>query len=571
MGPSSRCVFPTLYCTAVLVATMVSDAAAEPARTRALTASLQQQGVATDRILGTDPRGVPIVCGTLAPTGSWTLRPHPATPTTAVTAREWATIPGIIRADGSEAFRLEVDVGGPVAAVTLDNVALSLVAPAPVPLELRDDGSGVDQVAGDFIFSTGPFRFDTSFAEPGFYYGDPTSPDGIGVVDVGTINIEELDTSISQFLLPPVVGLLRSDLPAASSVQLAPDVIVTPHVINVRTTAQETQRFLRGLGGVPANLTNLIYAVLPDDFDFFMLFSTRKIEQLPRLDALNFVAGRHLSAQIDYTGTGQGAFDLTEFYGSGGRLLGVNALDAYDRGIMSNNAMHEIVHQWAAFLDHSLDLNGDSAHYSSWSSAGSMVGGFSWQENQDGTFSIDCDEGRNGGSRASPLDRYLSGAIPPSQVPPLRVLDNAIPILTKCEGEPVGPKEIIRTITINDIRAIEGNRVPRPGGAQRNFSLAFVAESHGRLLNPTELTYYDVLARHYTKDPGAGQPAPYLGFNWAPLTRYFQGTTWTSAVLRDLDDSAGETEIRTLPLIFLTALAFILVSMGVIHQRRASR
>src|SRR5262249_10794722 len=83
------------------------------------------------------------------------------------------------------------------------------------------------------------------------------------------------------------------------------------------------------------------------------------------------------------------------------------------------------------------------------------------------------------------------------------------------------------TVTIDDIQAVHGIRTPGPAEAKRDFALAFVAESHGRLLNPTEMTFYETLADHYTKMVPATDPDPYMSYNWPPVTRFFgEGTTW---------------------------------------------
>src|SRR5439155_24520098 len=63
------------------------------------------------------------------------------------------------------------------------------------------------------------------------------------------------------------------------------------------------------------------------------------------------------------------------------------------------------------------------------------------------------------------------------------------------------------------------------------------ADSRNRLLTPTELTYYEIFAAHYTKPVPEGQPDPYVGSGWVPITRFFgHGTTWSSTVpaLHDL-------------------------------------
>jgi hypothetical protein len=162
-----------------------------------------------------------------------------------------------------------------------------------------------------------------------------------------------------------------------------------------------------------------------------------------------------------------------------------------------------------------------------------MVGGKIWIENHHprGSFTIDCDEGENGAHHAPPLDLYMMGLIEGDQVPTQRAYDPASPLpYLKCStGEDVLASEIVTEIEISDIQAIQGIRTPGPGTAQYDFHLGFVAESHERLLNPTELTYYDRLAEHYTKVVPPKDPDPHVRYNsWVPITRFFpEETTWT--------------------------------------------
>ena len=498
-------------------------------QTQELIQALLQQGVSPECILGVDPQGIPIICETGGhgepASSSAPLRSQADLP---AGTRGWETIPGIIRNDGVEGFRLEVDVNGPVKSVNLDTVSDALVPPELAPVRLHDDGLGEDRVAGDFIYTSGPFRYNTSFPMSDFYWHDPASPAGLDVKTVGTLAIEELDNSTTRFLLDPKIGVLRSNIPEiTSTITLSPNVVVAPHLINIRSDSHETQGFLRFLGGNLSNLTNQVYDVLPDTFDFFVFFSTHKIERLPRLSVPNFNAGVHLSARVNYTGTGLFPFDNTAFFGSDGRLLGLNVLDAYERGIVSNNATHEIVHQWASFTDPLLGLSDGTAHYTYRGSVGSLVGGFLWIDNGDGTFTRDCTEGRNGAHHAPPLDKYMMGLIDGTEVAPLHVDLGTGPI---CLGEDI--IDHFSTVTIEDIQSFHGVRTPGPADAQRDFALAFVVESRDRLLNPTELTFYEILAEHYTRVVPPQDPDPYLGFNWVPINRFFgEGTTWGSKII----------------------------------------
>lgn len=503
--------------------------------TEDLTQVLLKQSVSTKRIHGVDLEGIPLVSGS---TGD-VVFPSPALqllPSAGLLyrTRGWETIPNVIRNDGVDAFRVEIDTNGPVTSVIMDGIFPRLIPPEAPPIELRDDGLGGDRIAGDFIFTSGPFRYNTSVPMRDFYLHDPSSPAGIDVTTVaGTMNIEELDGTETQFLVKQQVGLLRFDIPETTITRLSPDIVVSPHLVNIRSTTRETQHFLRSLGGNLRNLTNSIYEVLPDVFDFFIFFSTNKVERFPRLTRQNFTAGVHSIVQVNYTGTGLSLFDVSGTFGSSGRLLGINVIDAYSRGINSNNVTHELIHQWASFTSAALGIRDRTPHYKSRSSVGSLVGGFQWIDNLDGTFTINCNEGRSRSRHASPLDKYMMGLIDAGEVPALYVYgEESLPAVIKCrQDEPVFVDEIVNTMMIEDIQSVHGIRMPGPANAQRNFRIAFLAESHDRFLNSTEMTFYEILAKHYTDEVPAQDPDPYMKFNWAPMTRFFgEGTTWRSDI-----------------------------------------
>lgn len=185
--------------------------------------------------------------------------------------------------------------------------------------------------------------------------------------------------------------------------------------------------------------------------------------------------------------------DGTAAYGSDGVLLGANVLDAFSRGIRGGNATHELIHQWVSYTNTSLGLSDGTAHYEARSSAASLVGGFQWVDNGDDTFTLNCDEGQNGAFHAPPIDKYMMGLIDGSDVPPLHVNDN-INFAADCGGT----IQSLLDMTIEDIQGVHGTRNPGPADAQHGFRIAFIAESHDRLLNLTELTYYNILAEHFT-------------------------------------------------------------------------
>jgi hypothetical protein len=152
-----------------------------------------------------------------------------------------------------------------------------------------------------------------------------------------------------------------------------------------------------------------------------------------------------------------------------------------------------------------------------------MVGGIPWQAQSNGTFFLNCLEGPNNGQFASPLDKYMMGLIPASSVAPLYAPTNGEQCYDYASN--------YLTVTIESIQAMHGVRTPTPESARKSFNLGFVAESYGRWLTPAELTFYDILAGHFTKPIPPEEDAPRVN-GWVSIDRYFgEGSTWSSDVL----------------------------------------
>lgn len=508
---------------------MISPAEGATENVKSLQSVLAAQGVPAEAITGVDRHGIPSLCGTReggSLSTQWKLDAEAAALALPLGTRAYEVIPTVVRSDGKDSFRLEVNANGSVASVRLEVTFTVVSASGGDSILLRDDGLGGDRAAGDFIFTSELLHHNTAlFGQPGFFLFDTNSPKGLDMVTIGELTIVENSGVTNRFLVSPTVGILHTNIPAIASVSLASNVIASPHVLNIRSSRLATQRFMRYLTSPLEQLTSEFYSVLPDAYDFLFLFSIDHIEKLPWLDPDNFIAGIHTSAQVKFSGTGQGMYDLSSFYGSAGRLQGINILDTLERGIYSQNATHELLHQWCAYLSFDLGLNEDSAHFSFRSSVGSLVGGFHWIDNGNGSFIVDCNDGRSGAYFASPLDKYMMGLIEGNQVPVLHAFSNSIPTLP-CDG---AVSNVPVTVSITDIQQRHGVRAPAPAAAQRKFSMGFLAESHDRLLTPTEMTFYDILARQYSKPLAVEAPAPKVEFNWVPIGKFFgEGTTWTS-------------------------------------------
>ncbi len=520
-----------LVAVVAILAMTVSGLIAQ-SRSNIARAPLQSLGIPVEATIGFDKNGVPNLCGTrgnlqerLALAVAAAKPPKETNPPTVLPAgmRAWECVPGVIRNDSVDSFRLEVDVNGLVNRVTLQTAGYVVGADTQ---NLSDDGLNGDRVASDRIFTSERIRF------PGLYipehlYGEQFSPAGLHFVQIGTLRIVETNGITNQFLITPTVGVLSTNVPLVETYQLASNIVISPHLVNISTGKRQTQLSLRATFSAINSLTIPTYSVLPDAFDFFVFFSMDHAEYVPYLAyPANGIAGVHSTVQVKYSGTGLATnINDSAYYGSTGRLLGINILDAVHRGVYDGVASHELLHQWASHTSGSLGLDNDGSHYPAACSAHSLVGGTHWTTNADGTFTTDCDDMIYGATNAPPLDKYMMGLIPGSSVPALFVATNG-----------AGCNSIIsndyRIVTIGDIQAVHGVRTPTPANAQKNFGLCFVAESFGRLLTPTEITFYDILAGHYTKPIAPTDPTPPIPGGWSSIDRYFgEGSKWSSDVI----------------------------------------
>ncbi len=219
------------------------------------------------------------------------------------------------------------------------------------------------------------------------------------------------------------------------------------------------------------------------DQDFLVLLSTFDYA-LSETDAQGF----YLEVKNDIQGINRPIFDNSSQFGSTGRLQGtidmgnVTSLAASPYGPKLDTTLttlnHELMHRFGAYVrfmnpDNTLNpglLGRDSAHWS-WllDSKGSIMYGNGWKDNGDGTFTSTAAQ-----SGFSPLDLYLMGMIPKEQVPPMLLIEN--PAIDKTQLPQLGATVTgtVKTVTIDDIIAAEGARIPDSAGSQKKFKLGYV-------------------------------------------------------------------------------------------------
>ena len=202
-----------------------------------------------------------------------------------------------------------------------------------------------------------------------------------------------------------------------------------------------------------------------------------------------------LTVHNDTRGIGEALYNVSSSAGSDGTLEsyilmgGLNKYSADPDAIFQGNATtisilgHEVGHRWLAkprFIDRngnqSFDLiKSDLAHWSFFLDAdGSVMMGNDWVEEADGSFrSTD-----RATTHYSAFDQYLMGLAPPGAVPEFFYIDNPntgspddFPAVGSIrQGDRVD-------VTVDDVIAAIGPRIPASARAPKSFRMAFVLVS----------------------------------------------------------------------------------------------
>jgi hypothetical protein len=148
---------------------------------------------------------------------------------------------------------------------------------------------------------------------------------------------------------------------------------------------------------------------------------------------------------------------------------------------------HEMGHRWSAFA--SAKVHGETVvlgpvHWARGLQApvafpyqrpteASAMGGGVWQDNFDGTFTQLDDDYYVPATGYSYLDLYMMGLISPAEVPAFFILRNLVPAGKDANGHAIFKADRTK-ITIDDVIAAEGRRIPDVDHSQRNFNTGIV-------------------------------------------------------------------------------------------------
>jgi len=154
---------------------------------------------------------------------------------------------------------------------------------------------------------------------------------------------------------------------------------------------------------------------------------------------------------------------------------------------------HEMGHRWGAFVsakvgDETIDLG--PVHWAQGLQApaafpyrrpteASIMGGGVWQDNFDGTYTQLDDDYYVPATGYSYLDLYLMGLISAAEVPDFFILRHMVPAGKDANGHPIFKADRTK-VTIQDVIAAEGPRLPAVDQSQRRFNTGMVmVAQHG--------------------------------------------------------------------------------------------
>jgi hypothetical protein len=334
-------------------------------------------------------------------------------------------------------------------------------------IELFDDGTRGDAVAGDLVYSRGGLGF--AEAE-GFEYCNAFTS---ALLLLGKLSGDEAGI----IALPdaqPLIGV-------ADDYQVTPEVSSgvqwTDHAANL---VMDTPA-LEGTDWIP-QVTARFYEEFDDRYDFLYLFP----------DWVFSIGAAFMTVvHNDVEGIGLGPLDRRAEFGSTGPLQGIVA----SRFAASPPLLHETMHRWANYLNPPF---GGCCHWL-YSDVNGQLGGFrpgTLVDNMDGSYSVEA-LAPNGYSDDSlpyaPLELYVAGMLPIGSLPTMNIAVNA----QDAGAFGTFTADDILQLTGQDLVAQAGPRVPAFGAAQTEFTAAFVGVSQ-RPLNRATMTYLDRLAQTFS-------------------------------------------------------------------------
>ena len=162
----------------------------------------------------------------------------------------------------------------------------------------------------------------------------------------------------------------------------------TSSVLEVKVNASQwgSLKSYNTFSGILNSITQNIYSKCNDDFDFiFFVLNTPQDQSI--INSLG-IYGVNVSISNNIQGIGRSQYSNSEYYGSDGKLKSMMYFP-YAEAILLGPALHELAHNWAAFIvdTYAPDNTSLNGHWGI-SNADGQLGGFKYvrvvQENCDG-------------------------------------------------------------------------------------------------------------------------------------------------------------------------------------------
>jgi hypothetical protein len=278
------------------------------------------------------------------------------------------------------------------------------------------------------------------------------------------------------------INVADETVPIVQPEHVSDDLQVTTHLANILVADRLPQNLDL------AQVARRFYQSYPDAYDFLNIVS------IPGYTANRF----HFSTRNDVQGIGLQIHNNSGSYGSAGRLQGISRFPIASLFDMAERAgIHELGHQWIAFLDVG-GLRPGRPHWPPSTLARGIMGfSIGGQGGQGGNFPFTVASLGGGEYRLDPgdpgdeyndLELYLMGLLPASSVGSHVVLEDKAP----CGGCVYKGT----TLTVQDVIAAHGARVPAYPNAPNRFTMATILVSMDRLLSPREMSFFEYMAAH---------------------------------------------------------------------------
>jgi hypothetical protein len=393
-----------------------------------------------------------------------------AAPAAAQTVSFFSFTPPTISPTGPAQALFVAEISGQPTRVTLElgNGA------TPTVLELRDDGTNGDRVAGDKAYSVLV----------------PTAPLLAAMVDsdvhrvfVGFLNLAAGTTTVFRGNI--FVDVYTPEVGVYSVARISPDVQATTRLVNINDPASFPTVDLQ-------RITREFYRWFGDDYDFLNVIYA----------PARFQNRTHFQVRNDVDGIGVAKTNNASRYSSAGRLQGISQfpVPTFFDGAETGH-IHELGHQWINFLNFT-PLASGIPHWPISSMAGGVMGfSIGGAGSEGGTFACIVSE-QNGNVVLTrrvnapvynDLELYLMGLLPADRVATQIVFaDQSAASSLQCSGQTF--TGAVTRLSARDVISQYGARNPAAGDAPTRFRMATILVTRDGLASPETMALYSWLA-----------------------------------------------------------------------------